>query len=148
LIKSIVVPWFGSLSQVIMLLSSGQAWARASICKLYTSGAHIKRWSSSSTEGGKPWPLFVQAGQVLHPAIPKHTMAPVHRNKTQTENQSLDKISDDTITHLERTSLVAFSTSESVQRLEEAIAFVQPLKEVNVEGVEPLYTTLEDQPLR
>ena len=56
-------------------------------------------------------------------------------------------ISEETILHLERLSLVDFANVEGIRRLEEAIEFAQPLKEVNTEGVEPMYTILDDATL-
>ena len=58
------------------------------------------------------------------------------------------KIDSEAVKHLERLSLVDFANLEGVKRLEEAIEFAQPLKEVDVEGVEPMYTVLEKETLR
>ena len=58
------------------------------------------------------------------------------------------KIDRETILHLERLSLVDFANVEGVKRLEEAIEFAQPIKEVKTEGVEPMYTVLDDATLR
>ena len=44
-------------------------------------------------------------------------------------------------------SLVDFANVEGIRRLEEAIEFAQPIKEVNTEGVEPMYTVLDDATL-
>ena len=56
-------------------------------------------------------------------------------------------ISEDTILHLERLSLVDFANVEGIRRLEEAIEFAQPLKEVYTDGIEPMYTILDDATL-
>jgi len=103
--------------------------------------------SSSSAAFQRRFPLFVrpepESGR--HPAIPRLAVKPAHLERKQEEAK---KIEAETITPLERISLVDFSSVEGVQRLEEAVAFVQPLKNVDVNNVEPLYTPLEDQPLR
>ena len=57
------------------------------------------------------------------------------------------KVDQKTVLHLERLSLVDFANIEGVKRLEEAIEFAQPLKEVNTEGIEPMYTVLDDATL-
>ncbi len=59
----------------------------------------------------------------------------------------MESVTPELVEHLENLSLVDFSNTESVQRLEEAIAFAEPLKEVATTGVEPLYSVLEDQAL-
>ncbi|RWS27896.1 glutamyl-tRNA(Gln) amidotransferase subunit C-like protein [Leptotrombidium deliense] len=46
---------------------------------------------------------------------------------------------------LEKLSLVNFANIEGIRRLEEAIKFADRLKEVNTDGVEPMYSVLEDQ---
>lgn len=79
----------------------------------------------------------------LHSAIPSRPVIP----PTTTSSSSNKKITDSDIEHLERLSLVDFGNVRGIQRLEEAIAFAQPLKEVDTTGVEPLYTVLEDQAL-
>ena len=57
------------------------------------------------------------------------------------------QVDQETVLHLERLSLVDFANIEGVKRLEEAIEFAQPLKEVQTEGVEPMYTVLDDATL-
>ena len=57
------------------------------------------------------------------------------------------KISEETILHLERLSLVDFANVKGVRRLEEAIEFAQPLREVNTDVVEPMFTVLDDATL-
>ena len=57
-------------------------------------------------------------------------------------------IDPETVLHLERLSLVDFANIEGIKRLEEAIEFAQPLKEVKTEGVEPMFTVLDDATLR
>ena len=56
-------------------------------------------------------------------------------------------ITEENIAHLERLSLVDFANVEGIRRLEEAIEFAQPIKEVNTEGIEPMYTVLDDATL-
>ncbi|RWS01050.1 hypothetical protein B4U79_01057, partial [Dinothrombium tinctorium] len=45
---------------------------------------------------------------------------------------------------LEKLSLVNFANIEGVKRLEEAIKFADRLKEVNTDGVKPMYSVLEN----
>ena len=46
---------------------------------------------------------------------------------------------------LERLSLVDFSNIEGIRRLEDAIDFADPIRQVDTEGVEPMYSVLEDK---
>lgn len=57
-------------------------------------------------------------------------------------------VEQDTILLLERLSLVNFANDQGVQRLTEAIEFAQPLKEVETNGIEPMFTVLDDESLR
>lgn len=57
-------------------------------------------------------------------------------------------VDQETILLLERISLVDFANVEGIKRLEEAIQFAQPLKEVNTDNVEPMFTVLDDATLR
>lgn len=57
------------------------------------------------------------------------------------------KIDANTIALLERLSLVDCANRQSIETLEEAIAFADQILQVNTEGVEPLVTVLEDRPL-
>jgi len=58
------------------------------------------------------------------------------------------KLDQKTILHLERLSLVDFTNVEGIERLEEAIEFAQPLREINTENVEPMFTVQDDATLR
>ena len=49
---------------------------------------------------------------------------------------------------MERLSLVDFANVDGIKRLEDAIDFADPIRDVNTEGVEPMYTVQEDQVLR
>lgn len=62
-------------------------------------------------------------------------------------NEAKVNISNDTIALLERLSLVKFDTSEGVQVLEDSINFANKILNVDTEGVEPLYSVLEDEKL-
>lgn len=52
-----------------------------------------------------------------------------------------------TIALLERLSLVDFGNKEGIKTLEEAIAFADQILQVDISGVEPLVSVLEDRPL-
>ena len=58
------------------------------------------------------------------------------------------KLDQKTILHLERLSLVDFTNVEGIKRLEEAIEFAEPLREINTENVEPMFTVQDDATLR
>ena len=58
------------------------------------------------------------------------------------------KLDQQTILHLERLSLVDFTNVEGIKRLEEAIEFAQPLREINTENIEPMYTVQDNATLR
>lgn len=55
------------------------------------------------------------------------------------------RISEETIKHLERLSLVDFANQRGIARLEEAINFADKLEAVDTAGVEPLVTVLENE---
>lgn len=50
-----------------------------------------------------------------------------------------------TIALLERLSLVDFGNKEGIKTLEEAIAFADQILQVDISGVEPLVSVLEDR---
>lgn len=67
-------------------------------------------------------------------------------SSTSDEEQSTcDDLTPELIHHLERTSLVDFDNKEALERLREAIKFSEQLMEVNTDGVEPLFTVLENE---
>lgn len=53
----------------------------------------------------------------------------------------------ETVQQLERLSLVDFANSAGVERLEAAIELADQIRSVDTEGVEPLYSVLEDEHL-
>ncbi len=61
------------------------------------------------------------------------------------EEQSTCALTSELIHHLERTSLVDFDNKEALERLREAIKFSDQLMEVKTDGVEPLFTVLENE---
>lgn len=61
------------------------------------------------------------------------------------EEQSACTLTPQLIHHLERTSLVDFDNKEALERLREAIKFADQLMEVKTDGVEPLFTVLENE---
>lgn len=58
------------------------------------------------------------------------------------------KVNQETSLHLERISLVDFANVEGIRRLEEAIEFAQPLREVITDQVEPMFTVQDNATLR
>jgi len=75
-----------------------------------------------------------------HAAVPTTLVA----KKEISVRSSID---DETIQHLERLSLVNFANVSGVKRLEAAIDLADIVRQVNTEGVEPLYSILEDESL-
>ncbi|XP_045166437.2 glutamyl-tRNA(Gln) amidotransferase subunit C, mitochondrial-like [Mercenaria mercenaria] len=57
------------------------------------------------------------------------------------------EITDEMINHLERLSLVEFNNKAGVERLRSAIEYANQLYMVDTEGVEPMYSVLEDREL-
>ena len=51
----------------------------------------------------------------------------------------------DLISHLERLSLVEFGNEEGINRLAKAVRFADTLLTVDVEGIEPMTSVLEDR---
>jgi aspartyl-tRNA(Asn)/glutamyl-tRNA(Gln) amidotransferase subunit C len=43
---------------------------------------------------------------------------------------------------------VDFANAEGVRRLEDAIAFANPIKDIDTNGVEPMYSVLDSETLR
>ncbi len=80
----------------------------------------------------------------LNSQIPRIPVIPPYERSTKRAGS----VTPELVEHLEKLSLVDFANAEGVKRLEEAIAFAEPLKEVDTTGVEPLYSVLEDQALR
>ena len=86
-------------------------------------------------------PLLQHCRRHLNSSIPtKPVKPPKYQGKVNVEQE--------TVLHLERLSLVDFANDEGIRRLEEAIEFAQPLKEVPTDNVEPMYTVLDDATLR
>lgn len=54
-------------------------------------------------------------------------------------------IDDENIRLLERISLVDFANKEGIKRLEDAIAFADPIQDLDTTGIEPMYTVLENE---
>lgn len=57
------------------------------------------------------------------------------------------ELDDNMIQHLERLSLVDFNNEAGVERLRNAIEYANQLHMVDTEGVEPMYSVLEDREL-
>lgn len=58
------------------------------------------------------------------------------------------EITEDLLHHLEQLSLVRFSDEAAVHHLRTAIEYANQLQMVNTDGVEPMYTVLEDKILK
>ncbi|XP_049869233.1 glutamyl-tRNA(Gln) amidotransferase subunit C, mitochondrial [Pectinophora gossypiella] len=65
------------------------------------------------------------------------------------EKQEESKVNVDknTLALLERLSLVKFDSAEGVKVLEDSIKFANKVLHINTDGVEPLYSVLEDENL-
>ncbi|KAK7085048.1 hypothetical protein SK128_009717 [Halocaridina rubra] len=59
--------------------------------------------------------------------------------------ESDTKIDIELVQHLEKLSLVDFANKEGLLRLQAAISLADQLRAVNTEGVEPMYSVLEDR---
>ena len=92
--------------------------------------------------------LSANVARGLHRLIPAAPVQRPFKKEGDTNRGQPFSLTPAAVEHLERTSLVSFDGPEAVARLEEAVAFAAPLREVDVEGVEPLYTVLEDRALR
>lgn len=84
----------------------------------------------------------------LNSHIPNKPVECVHKNRNNTTPSPVVQVDSKLVAHLERLSLVDFSNEEGVRRLEEAIRFAQPLKDVDTTGIEPMISVLEDETLR
>ena len=80
--------------------------------------------------------------QNLHPAIPQTVVTKIQN--IEKKNIVIDAA---TIEHLERISLVDFANVRGIERLEEAIELADIVTHVDTQGVEPLYSILEDETL-
>ncbi|CAB3253472.1 unnamed protein product [Arctia plantaginis] len=65
----------------------------------------------------------------------------------ENENYGPAKVDRNTISLLERLSLVKYDTPEGVKILEDSITFANKILHINTTGVEPLYSVLEDKNL-
>ena len=65
-----------------------------------------------------------------------------NRNLTKT---CFPKIDRNTIEHLERLSLVDFGDERGIKIVEAAIKFADQLNEIDISGVEPFITVLENE---
>lgn len=74
--------------------------------------------------------------------VPKEPHIYTFNNHASTETRKVDL---DTITHLERLSLVNFGNLKGVEILESSIRFADKILSVNTSGVEPLMTVLENR---
>ena len=92
--------------------------------------------------------LASSSSRSLNSKIPRQPTIPAHLDKTPTSDDKPFSVDGETVALLERLSLVDFGSSEAVSRLEEAVRFAAPLSNVDTEGVEPLYTVLEEESLR
>lgn len=63
----------------------------------------------------------------------------------ENEHTSPVKVDRNTISLLERLSLVSYDTDEGVKILEDSITFANKILHINTDEVEPLYSVLEDQ---
>lgn len=93
----------------------------------------VKRTSRS-------WNIIQVACRNLNSKIP---LVPVPT--LENEHASTVKVDRNTISLLERLSLVSYDTEEGVKILEDSIAFANKILHVNTDNVEPLYSVLEDQ---
>ncbi|KAK2714481.1 hypothetical protein QYM36_008888 [Artemia franciscana] len=80
-------------------------------------------------------------------AVPQKPVINEPRKQLIEEARKKVSIDQSTVEHLERLSLVDFANRRGVERLVEAIQFVQPIRFVPTEGVEPLVSVLEDRDL-
>lgn len=71
------------------------------------------------------------------PACPVSTL--------ENEDTAPVKVDRNTISLLERLSLVKYDSVEGVKILEDSIAFANKILHVNTDGVEPLYSVLEEK---
>ncbi|KAF5293804.1 hypothetical protein FQA39_LY03289 [Lamprigera yunnana] len=74
----------------------------------------------------------------------KPTLSKIDPSKLPPRTQ----ITEETIAHLERLSLVDCANKKGIETLEDAIAFADQILQVDTKGVQPLVTVLEDRPLR
>ena len=81
----------------------------------------------------------------LHPAIPTSPAVEtlIRRDKLPAKT----RIDTGTIEHLERISLVDFANVEGIERLEQAIELADVIRTVDTEGVDPMYSVLENETL-
>ena len=95
--------------------------------------SHVMRFSET---------LLKRSMSSFHPSIPP---SPVSSKFSASEKKTV--IDQETIEHLERISLVDFANVRGIERLEEAIELADVITKVDTNGVEPLYSILEDETL-
>ena len=72
---------------------------------------------------------------------------PVWKPIDQKNMPEVPELDSEMINHLERLSLVEFNNKEGVERLRSAIEYANQLHVVDTDGVEPMYSILEDREL-
>lgn len=80
--------------------------------------------------------------QHLNSKIPKSPVLTL-----ENAQHSVVKVDKNTISLLERLSLVKYDTTEGVLILEDSITFANKILHINTEDVQPLYSVLENQNL-
>ena len=81
----------------------------------------------------------------FHPAIPSVKVNSKFSKKVTDSKESI--IDSTTIEHLERISLVDFANVRGIERLEDAIRLADIIRTVDMTGVEPMYSVLEEETL-
>lgn len=71
--------------------------------------------------------------------------APVLKKTDERELPPRTFISQETVEHLERLSLVNFASDKGIKSLEEAIRFADQIRVIDTTGVEPMISVLEDR---
>ena len=96
----------------------------------------------SSSCGQKVLLMSRRSASSFHPAIPKVPTSPA-----LPRNERKPVIDAPIIEQLERISLVDFANVRGIERLEEAIELANIVTHVDTQGVEPLYSILEEETL-
>ncbi|XP_053691123.1 glutamyl-tRNA(Gln) amidotransferase subunit C, mitochondrial [Sabethes cyaneus] len=103
----------------------------------------VKKPIDSSTGGGSPQQLNVK--ELKHPTkVPQKPHVSPLTGGVVPQRVEIDEA---TVQLLERLSLVDLDSKEAHKILEDSIEFASQILAIDTEGVEPLYTVLEDQKL-
>ncbi|XP_055533407.1 glutamyl-tRNA(Gln) amidotransferase subunit C-1, mitochondrial [Wyeomyia smithii] len=113
--------------------------------RVFSTAKAIDNSSTSSTNHSTPGPQQLNVKELKYPT--KVPQKPHISSLTSGIAPPRIEIDEATVQLLERLSLVDLDSKEAHKTLEDSIEFASQILTIDTEGVEPLYTVLENQKL-